>query len=161
VDLEIIDPVVRILPHLIRNSLSHGFEEPSERLQTAKPERGILRLCVGETKDHYILQVGDDGRGINPEIVGQAALAKKIVTAEALRNMSDREKQWLIFTPSFSTDDEATDISGRGVGLEVVLESVKAAHATLTLDSRVGHGAVFTITLSKDRSVGFPAKQAA
>jgi signal transduction histidine kinase len=149
IDYDRADPIIRNLPHLVRNSLSHGLEDAEHRQDQGKPPKGVLNISISETRDSIIFEVSDDGRGIHPEMVASAALKKGHVTQDELARMSDVDKQWLIFRASFSTASEVTEISGRGVGMDAVLEAVKESEASLTMDSRVGQGTRFTITLPR------------
>ncbi len=151
IDFDRADPIIRNLSHLVRNSLSHGLEDSEQRQDQGKPPKGLLQISISRTMNNYVFEVSDDGRGIHPDMVARAALSKGHVTQEELSRMSDVDKQWLIFRASFSTASEVTEISGRGVGMDAVLESVKISDATLTMDSRVGQGTRFTITLPLQR----------
>lgn len=152
IDFDQAEPVLRNLAHLIRNAISHGIEDEEQRLDRGKAGRGTLGITVHDTYDSYRFEVSDDGSGIDPELVAQAALKKKAVTEEDLAGMNDVEKQWLIFTASLSTAREVTEIAGRGLGMEAVLEGVHEAQAYLEMESVVGVGTRFIITIPKQRT---------
>ena len=140
---EIGDPIV----HLLRNSLDHGIEAPDERLAAGKPETGTLLLLAARERSQVVIRVEDDGRGIQREKVIAKAVAQGLVTAEAAAGLPDEEVYRFLTRPGFSTADTITDVSGRGVGLDVVANRVHALGGTLEIDSRPGEGTTFTLRL--------------
>jgi two-component system chemotaxis sensor kinase CheA len=140
---EIGDPVV----HLLRNSLDHGIEAPAERLAAGKPETGMLHLTAARERSQVVVRVEDDGRGIRRERVIARAVANGLVSAEAARALADDEVYDLLTRPGFSTAETITDVSGRGVGLDVVATRVRALGGTLEISSRPGEGTAFTLRL--------------
>ncbi|RMH70183.1 MAG: chemotaxis protein CheA [Gemmatimonadetes bacterium] len=137
------DPLV----HLIRNSADHGIESPEERLRKGKPETGTIRLVAERDKTSVIVYVEDDGRGIDKEAIVSTALKRGLITADQIPQMDDRSIYNLMTRPGFSTKTTTTDISGRGVGLDVVRSKVKAMNGSLVIDSQPGQGARFTLRL--------------
>ncbi len=123
--------------HLIRNALDHGIEPPAERELANKPAQGTLRLSARQRGSQMIVTIEDDGRGISPDRVREAALSA----------MSDRDTLELIFAPGFSTSLVVTETSGRGVGLDVVRSNVQAMGGSVRVDSRPGQGTRFELTL--------------
>jgi two-component system, chemotaxis family, sensor kinase CheA len=140
---EISDPLV----HLIRNSLDHGIESPAIREANKKPRKGTLRLEARPEGDFILVLVTDDGGGINPERVAAKAVARGIVTRERADTMERREILDLIFLPGFSTAEKTSDVSGRGVGMDVVRTNMKKLNGTVGLDSELGRGTTITLKL--------------
>lgn len=137
------DPLV----HLIRNSLDHGFETIEERKKAGKSETGTLELNAFNEGDNIVIKVIDDGRGINKEIIKKKAVEKGLMSAETFEKLSDREIYDIIFMPGFSTKEKATDLSGRGVGMDVVKTSITNLGGSVYVESEQGKGTTITITL--------------
>jgi two-component system chemotaxis sensor kinase CheA len=137
------DPLV----HLVRNSLDHAIEAPEVREQAGKPRRGTIRLEAQQEGDQIVIMILDDGAGIDPERVGRKAVEKGLVTAERLRTLSPREILDFIFLPGFSTVEKTTDLSGRGVGMDVVRTNLKKLNGSVGIDSRVGQGTTVKLRL--------------
>lgn len=131
--------------HLIRNSVDHGIETPDERSNTEKPEDATISINVTESDQGVHIELVDDGKGINPKQVADAALKKGIINEQELSELSNREKQMLIFKPGFSTQEEVTTLSGRGVGMDAMRHEVENMGGTLNLDSHPGKGTTFFI----------------
>ncbi|HEX2091448.1 MAG TPA: chemotaxis protein CheA [Longimicrobiaceae bacterium] len=140
---EIGDPIV----HLLRNSLDHGIESPGERRAAGKPEAGTLRLLAARERSQVVIRVEDDGRGIDRERVLARAVSAGIVPAGEAPGLADEEVYRILTRPGFSTADRITDVSGRGVGLDVVATRVRALGGTLEITSRPGEGTAFTLRL--------------
>ena len=140
---EIADPLV----HLVRNSLDHGIETPAAREKSGKSAKGTLRLEARAEGDVIIIQVSDDGAGIDPARIIAKAIEKGVVTPERVRSMSRREILDLIFMPGFSTAEKTTDVSGRGVGMDVVKTNLKKLNGVVELDSEIGRGTIITLKL--------------
>ena len=138
---EITDPLL----HLIRNGLDHGIETAEQRVAAGKPERSQLKVEALHQGTQVTIRVIDDGRGINLEKVRQKAIERGLVQEE--QTLSKEELHSLIFLPGFSTADSLTDVSGRGVGMDVVREAVQRLKGTIHVDSKPGEGSVFTIHL--------------
>jgi two-component system chemotaxis sensor kinase CheA len=133
------------LMHIIRNAIDHGIEPPAERLAAGKPEKGTITLWAAQKGNHVVIEVGDDGRGVDPERVRRKAVQKGLV-AEGIE-LSRDETYDLLFMPGFSTRDEVSDLSGRGVGMDVVKNNISALSGMIEMDSRLGEGTTLVITL--------------
>ena len=131
--------------HLIRNSLDHGLETTSERIAAGKPETGNVTLNAYHQGGNIVIEIIDDGRGLNTTKIKQKALANGLIDEEDV--LSDQEINELIFQPGFSTADEVSDISGRGVGMDVVKRNINALNGTVEVASEPGVGSTFTIRL--------------
>ncbi|HAS72869.1 MAG TPA: chemotaxis protein CheA [Clostridiales bacterium UBA8960] len=147
VDRTVIDEIGDPLIHLIRNSLDHGIESPAERAKLGKEETGFVALRAYPDGNTVVIEVEDDGKGINPEIIKKKALEKKVITKEEAEFMSDKELINLLFNAGFSTVDKVTDLSGRGVGLDVVKSKIEAINGTVEVVSNLGQGSKFIIRL--------------
>jgi two-component system chemotaxis sensor kinase CheA len=137
------DPLV----HLVRNSLDHGLEKPEVRVAAGKTANGTLRLEAREEGDQIVISITDDGAGIDPERIARKAVEKGLVTSDRVRTMSKREILDFIFLPGFSTKEVASDVSGRGVGMDVVHTNVKNMNGTVELESTLGQGTTVTLRL--------------
>ena len=136
------------LVHLIRNAFDHGLEHPEERLQNGKPAAGMVTVGVKHRDGTLVVTVTDDGRGIDPEKIKQAALSKNLIDPAQAPTMSVQDVYGLLFVPGFSTAVQVTDVSGRGVGMDAVLMSVQETlKGTIVVDSEIGKGSIFTITI--------------
>jgi two-component system, chemotaxis family, sensor kinase CheA len=137
------DPLV----HLLRNSLDHAIEAPAVREQAGKPRRGTIRLEARQEGDQIVISIGDDGAGMDPERIGRKAVEKGLVTPERLRALSTREILDFIFLPGFSTAEQTTDLSGRGVGMDVVRSNLKKLNGSVGIESHVGRGTTVKLRL--------------
>jgi len=141
---EINDPLV----HIMRNAVDHGIEDAETRLALGKPAQGTVRLSARQEGDRIVIEVSDDGAGIDPERVRQSAVRKGYLNAAEAKSLSDREAQYMIFEAGFSTAAIITEISGRGVGMDVVREFVvEKLKGSLDLDSVPGRGTTFKLTI--------------
>ncbi len=140
---EISDPLV----HLIRNAVDHGIETPEEREKAGKPRKGKVILRAGHEGNHIVIEIEDDGRGIDPEKIKAKAVEKGIITAEEAREMSVNEAYNLIFMPGFSTAQKLTSVSGRGVGMDVVKTNITKLNGMIAVQSEVGRGTRFVLKL--------------
>ncbi|GAB6109211.1 chemotaxis protein CheA [Fusibacter bizertensis] len=147
VDRTVIDEIGDPLIHLIRNSLDHGIESPAEREKLGKEETGFVALRAYPDGNTVVIEVEDDGKGINPEVIKRKAIEKNVVTKEEADAMSEKELINLLFRAGFSTVDKVTDISGRGVGLDVVKSKIEAINGTVEVISSMGQGSKFVIRL--------------
>ncbi len=145
VDKTVIERLVDPLTHMIRNSVDHGLEETAERDRAGKPETGTITLSAAHRSGRVIIEVRDDGAGINREKVRQIAEEKGLVATGA--SLSPGEIDNLLFTPGFSSKDEVSALSGRGVGLDVVKREIQALGGRVTIQSAQGEGTTFTIAL--------------
>ena len=152
-DRSMLDEIGDPLVHLLRNSLDHGIESPAERRAAGKPETGTLRLSAARERSRIVIRVEDDGRGIMREKVLAKALANGLVTPEEARGMSDDDVARLITRPGFSTAETVTDVSGRGVGLDVVATRVRALGGMLEIASQPGQGTSMTLQLPQTLAI--------
>ncbi len=137
------DPII----HLIRNAVDHGVEPPSERASSGKSEQSVVRLEARQEGDHIVILVSDDGRGMNPERLRAKAIEKGLLSEEEANSMDDRQSYNLIFLPGFSTNDVASDVSGRGVGMDVVKTNIHKLNGTIDIKTLPGEGTTFVISL--------------
>ena len=146
-DRTVIDEIGDPLIHLLRNALDHGIELPQERLQGGKPGRGMVKLSARHEGNNVYIEVEDDGRGINLERVLEKAVNKGLISSREAEQITAEEAFRLVFTPGFSTAAEVTDVSGRGVGLDVVKAKMEAIGGEISVASKAGRGTRFTIKL--------------
>lgn len=144
-DKGVIERLADPLTHLVRNAIDHGIERPLDRKHAGKPEQGVVRLTAHHESGNVIVEVADDGKGLNLERIRAKAVERGLVGAGEV--LSEDEIQGLIFRPGFSTAEAVTDVSGRGVGMDVVRRNVEAMSGAVTVYSRHGHGSVFRIKL--------------
>ncbi len=147
IDKSIIEELGDPMIHLIRNSADHGIELPEVRVKAGKPEHGTVILRARHEGDSVVVEIEDDGKGIDPAIIRAKAVEKGLVTQDRAEAMPDDEVVELIFAPGFSTAAKVTDISGRGVGMDVVRSNVRKLNGRVGVRSTVGQGSVFTIRL--------------
>ena len=152
-DRTVIDEIGDPLVHLIRNSLDHGVEPVSDRLAAGKPETGKVNLRAYQSGNHVFIEIEDDGRGINREIVLNKAIKNGIVSEDKASSMSDEQVYQLLFAPGFSTAEKVSDISGRGVGLDVVKSKIMSLGGHVVVKSRLGHGTIFIVQLPLTLSI--------
>lgn len=146
-DREIVENLFEPLLHLIRNGLDHGIEPQDERLRSSKPARGRILLLARQRGDQIEIEVTDDGRGMDPERIRTSAVDRGLLTATRASALSDRDALQLVFAPGFSTTTAVSDLSGRGVGLDVVQRSIQRLGGTLDMQSSPGSGTSFTLRL--------------
>ncbi len=146
-DKRILEDMKDPLMHMIRNAIDHGIETPSEREKMGKPSIATLRLRGYQTGNNVIVEVMDDGRGLDNDKIKQTAIKRGMYREEELAAMSDRQIQSLIFEPGFSTRNFVTEVSGRGVGLDVVRTNVELLKGTLHVESTFGKGCLFRVQL--------------
>ncbi len=146
-DRTILESLMDPLTHLIRNACDHGIESPAERIQAGKPEKGIITLGAWHDAGQIHVEIRDDGRGMSPDFIRKKILQKGLKTEADLRQMSEREILSLILIPGFSTADAITEVSGRGVGMDVVKTGIESAGGSLDIDSVPGKGTRIHITL--------------
>jgi two-component system chemotaxis sensor kinase CheA len=146
-DRAVLDQIKDALAHLLRNALDHGIEEPGRRTDAGKPAEATVRIAATHRGNAVSIEVEDDGAGIDPDRVRRGAVQRNLVSAEAAASMSDRDALWLIFRSGVSTASGVTQISGRGVGMDVVRQSVERLGGMIDVDSRSGRGTTFTLTL--------------
>lgn len=146
-DRSIIEVIGDPLIHLLRNAVDHGIEDAATRAAAGKPEVGTVKLTAAHEEGQIVITVSDDGAGINVARVKESALEKGLITADEARTMSEEEAINLIFRPTLSTAEEVTEVSGRGMGMDVVLNSVQHLSGSVVVDSVLGEGSTVRITL--------------
>jgi two-component system chemotaxis sensor kinase CheA len=144
-DKSIIDELNDPFVHILRNAADHGIETPEERMRAGKPRQGTVVVRAEHEGNNIILTVTDDGRGIDPEKIKQKAIEKGLITQAEAQEMTKQEAYRLIFEPGFSTASQVTNISGRGVGMDVVRTNITKLKGTIEIDSEVGKGTTLTI----------------
>ena len=147
VDKTMIEDLADPLIHLIRNAVDHGVELPEERLAAGKPVKSIVRLEARQEGDHIVLIIADDGRGMSAERIRAKAIEKKIISEEEANTLDERQSLNLIFLPGFSTMAQASAVSGRGVGMDVVKTNIQKLNGSVDIRSEAGKGSVFIISL--------------
>jgi two-component system chemotaxis sensor kinase CheA len=146
-DRSLLEAVKDPLTHLVRNAVDHGIEPPQERLAAGKPAQGLLELRASHAGGQVSVEVRDDGRGIDPEAVAAKAVAKGLRTQAQVEAMSSAELLQLLFLPGFSTAERVTNVSGRGVGMDVVRTRIEAIGGTVDVESTVGQGTVWRLRI--------------
>jgi two-component system chemotaxis sensor kinase CheA len=137
------DPMI----HLVRNAIDHGIETPDVRRAAGKPETGHITISAAQEGDRIVITISDDGKGIDANVIKQKAIEKGLIRPEQADMMSDREAFELILLPGFSTAEQISDISGRGVGMDVVASSIQSLRGTIEIDSVYGEGSTITMKL--------------
>lgn len=139
-DKNLVEALADPLVHLVRNSVDHGVEMPDDRAAAGKPRMGTVKLSASQEGDHILLTIEDDGKGMDPEKLKEIAISRGVLDADTATRMSDVEAFNLIFAPGFSTKTEISDISGRGVGMDVVKTKINQLNGTVNIDSQLGKG---------------------
>ncbi|HDY75780.1 MAG TPA: chemotaxis protein CheA, partial [Candidatus Marinimicrobia bacterium] len=146
-DRSVIEAIVDPMAHLLRNAVDHGVETPDVREEAGKSRQGTIGLNAYQEGNHIVITISDDGAGIDPAKITRIALEKGVINESELDIMSENDKINLIFKPGFSTAEKVTDVSGRGVGMDVVHTNIAKLNGTVQIDSTVGQGSIFTIKL--------------
>lgn len=146
-DKTLIEGLSDPLTHMVRNAVDHGIETTEERIRVGKKPTGTVRIEARHEAGQVVVEISDDGKGINPHRVADAAVRKGLISAEKVRGLSDREKQDLIFLPGLSTAQQVSDVSGRGVGMDVVKTNLDRLSGQVEILSEVGKGSIFRIKL--------------
>ena len=146
-DKSLLEAIKDPLTHAVRNSLDHGIEPPDVRLAAGKDPEGTLKLRAAQEGSHVIIEVSDDGAGIAVEKIRQKAIERGLITAERAKHLADRELLQLIFLPGFSTAAAVTNVSGRGVGMDVVRTNVERIGGKVEIDSRAGKGTTLRLRI--------------
>lgn len=144
-DKNLVEALADPLLHMVRNSVDHGIELPEERTRSGKPAAGRLTLSAQQEGDHIRIEVQDDGAGMDPERIRRKAIEKGVLDAGQAAQLSADECLQLVFLPGFSTKEQISDLSGRGVGMDVVMSAIKALNGSVRIQSRVGHGSTVLI----------------
>lgn len=145
VDKTVLEYLSDPLVHIVRNAVDHGLEVAEERVRNKKPPEGVVTLKAFHEGSQLVIQISDDGKGINPEILYSKAVAKGLIRADS--KMSKEQILRLIFHPGFSTKEQVSEVSGRGVGMDVVKTNIEQLGGEVSVDSEVGHGSTIKITL--------------
>lgn len=146
-DRQVLDMIKDPLTHMVRNSADHGIEMPADRLKAGKPEMGTVNLRAFHEGGHIIIQIADDGKGLNTERIKQKAIEKGLATPEQIATMSNLQIQQFIFGAGFSTAEKVTAVSGRGVGMDVVRTNIEKIGGSIELNSVEGKGSTFSIKI--------------
>ncbi|MCL5954312.1 MAG: chemotaxis protein CheA [Nitrospirae bacterium] len=146
-DKSVIEEIGDPLVHIIRNSIDHGIELPDDRVSHGKDPEGVVRISAYQEGNSIVIEINDDGRGIDVEKVKRKAVERGIITEEDSRRMTDAEAVNIIFLPGFSTADKVTDVSGRGVGMDVVRTNISKINGSVEVTTQKGSGSTFTIRL--------------
>ncbi|MBU0911537.1 MAG: chemotaxis protein CheA, partial [Gammaproteobacteria bacterium] len=144
-DKNLVEALADPLVHLVRNSVDHGIEMPDVRVKAGKPRTGLVRLAASQAGDHILLTITDDGAGMDPEKLKAIAIKRGVLEPDAAARMSDTEAFNLIFAPGFSTKEQISDISGRGVGMDVVKTKITQLNGTVHINSKLGQGTLLEI----------------
>ncbi|UOD33925.1 chemotaxis protein CheW [Deferribacteraceae bacterium V6Fe1] len=140
---EIGDPLI----HMIRNAVDHGVESPEERVKKGKPKKGTVWLNAYHEGNHIVIEIKDDGKGIDPEKIKQKAIEKEVITPDEAKNLNKEEVLGLIFKPGFSTAEKVTGVSGRGVGMDVVKTNIEKLNGIINIESEINKGSTFKLKL--------------
>ncbi len=152
-DRTVIDEIGDPLVHLIRNALDHGVESPAERIAAGKPEEGTVTLRAYHSGNHVFIELEDDGAGVNRARVLKKAIERGIVTEEIAQTLTDKQVAELILSSGFSTAEKLTDVSGRGVGLDVVKSTIESLGGHISIESKEGQGSLFQVQLPLTLSI--------
>ena len=147
VDRSVIEHLRDPLVHMLRNAVDHGIEDPETRVSSGKLETGTIHLSACHEQDNIVIRLKDDGKGIDPAALRKSAIKKNIDTPEVLSKLTDHEVINLVFNSGFSTAREVTDVSGRGVGLDVVKTNIEVLGGSVSVDSEPGQGTTFTLVM--------------
>ncbi len=144
-DKNLVDALADPLLHMVRNSVDHGIESPEQRLRNGKPASGRVTLSAQQEGDHIRIEVQDDGAGMDPERIRAKAIEKSVIDAATAAQLSGDDCLQLVFLPGFSTKEQISDLSGRGVGMDVVMSSIKSLNGSVRIQSRPGYGSSVVI----------------
>ncbi|WP_299072677.1 chemotaxis protein CheA [uncultured Paraglaciecola sp.] len=144
-DKNLVEALADPLVHLVRNSVDHGIEMPEERKAAGKPTMGTVKLSASQEGDHILLSIIDDGKGMDPNKLKEIAISRGVLDSDAAARMTDVEAFSLIFAPGFSTKTEISEVSGRGVGMDVVKTKINQLNGTVNIDSKMGVGTTLEI----------------
>jgi two-component system chemotaxis sensor kinase CheA len=146
-DKNLVEALADPMVHLVRNAVDHGIESPEEREAAGKPRKGLVVLSASQEGDHILLTIADDGKGMDAAVLRELAVERGMMDKEAADRLSDRDCYNLIFQPGFSTKKEISDVSGRGVGMDVVKTGIAKINGIVEIDSKLGEGSLITIKL--------------
>ncbi len=146
-DKKVLEGIKTSLIHILRNCIDHGIEEPEARVASGKPRHGTIRISAFHEADNVVITVEDDGRGMDIDQIKQTALKKQLVTNDDLERMTDKEVLNLVFMNGYSTSPVVTDVSGRGMGLDIVSRDITNLKGRVVLDTQKNSGTKFTLIL--------------
>ena len=146
-DKTLIEGLSDPLTHMVRNAVDHGIEVPADRARVGKRTEGVVRLRAFHEAGQVVIEIGDDGKGLDPARIAASALKKGLITPEKVKGLSDKDKAALIFLPGLSTAEKVSDVSGRGVGMDVVKTNLDRLGGKVEIDSEPGRGSLFRIKL--------------
>lgn len=146
-DKSVVEEISDPLMHMIRNAVDHGIEDPAERAKKGKPKKGQVWLNAYHEGNHIVIEIKDDGKGMDPDKIKEKALEKEVVSPDELKTLNREEIFSLIFKPGFSTADKVTDVSGRGVGMDVVKTNIEKLNGIISIESEPGVGSTFKLKL--------------
>jgi two-component system chemotaxis sensor kinase CheA len=152
-DKNVIEALADPLIHILRNSLDHGIEMPEARRKAGKPTQGVIKVAARQESDRVIIEITDDGAGVDPQRVRDKAVERGLIPADKAQTLSDADAVQLIFLPGFSTADQISDLSGRGVGMDVVRNAVERINGHVQLTSQFGKGTVIRLSLPLSMAV--------
>lgn len=146
-DRTILEKVSDPLKHIIRNAVDHGIEMPEERIKAGKPEKGTVTLSAKQESDSVIITIKDDGKGMDPDVLRRKAVEKGLYTQAQVEKLTNEEVYSIIFMPGFSTASKVTEVSGRGVGMDIVRSLLSEIGGVVLIDSKLGEGTTFTVKI--------------
>ncbi len=146
-DRTVVDKITEPMMHLLRNCVDHGIEPSDERLRSGKRAKGLIRIVASKQQDHVLIEVSDDGKGIDLDVIRRSAVAKGVLTPDQAQEALGRDLVDLLFRPGFSTSDKVTEVSGRGVGLDVVRRNVEELGGSVMVNTAKGAGTTFSLWL--------------
>lgn len=152
-DRTVIDEIGDPLVHLLRNAIDHGIETPEVRVASGKPSEGTVKLKAYHSGNHVFIEIEDDGAGINKGVILEKALANGVITEQTAETLTDKQIYELILASGFSTAKEVSDVSGRGVGLDVVKSTIESLGGSISIDSIEGQGSIFSVQLPLTLSI--------
>jgi two-component system chemotaxis sensor kinase CheA len=152
-DKNVIEALADPLIHILRNSLDHGIEMPEVRRKAGKPAQGVIRVAARQESDRVIIEITDDGAGVDPQRVRDKAVERGLIPGDKAQTLSDTDAVQLIFLPGFSTAEQISDLSGRGVGMDVVRNAVERINGHVQLSSQFGKGTVIRLSLPLSMAV--------
>jgi two-component system chemotaxis sensor kinase CheA len=147
IDKTMIEDLNDPLVHLVRNAVDHGVESAEQRAAAGKPAKSVVQLGARQEGDHIVITIADDGRGMRADVLRNKAIEKGLITPEAASALNEEDSLNLIFMPGFSTKDEVSSVSGRGVGMDVVKTNIQKLNGSISIQSEPGRGSVITISL--------------
>jgi two-component system chemotaxis sensor kinase CheA len=147
IDKTMIEDLGDPLVHLIRNAVDHGVEDAAQRAAAGKPEKSLVHLGARQEGDHILITIVDDGKGMRPDVIRNKAIEKGLIGADSASSLDDEQSLALILLPGFSTKDEISSVSGRGVGMDVVKTNIEKLNGSIIITSEPGKGSTFTISL--------------